>query len=114
MNSVSRENKPRGRVLYDGDCPVCTGLARRFSDRLARMGFDVAPLGERNPEEMKVVTEAGAVLGGADGLVYLLGLSGAMSPLAFLFRLPGMMPAARRLYRWVAARRGCVGGRCAL
>ena len=114
MDSVSRENKPRGRVLYDGGCPVCTGLARRFEARLAGMGFDVAPLGERNPEEMKVVTGGGAVLGGADGLVYLLGKSGMASPLALLFRLPGMMLAARRVYRWIAARRGCVGGRCAL
>ena len=114
MTTERREHAAQGVLLYDGDCRFCVGLARRFEGWLAELGFRTAPLQERPATELKVVTADGRIRGGADGLVYLLGRAGWLSPLALLFRLPGAMPLARAGYRWVAAHRGCVGGRCEL
>src|SRR3712207_8848678 len=57
-------------VLYDGECCVCAGLARRVGPTLARMGFRTAAL--REPwvvrrlggvveDEMKVIAHDGRV-----------------------------------------------------
>lgn len=114
MTTERRELAAQGVLLYDGDCRYCVGLARRFEGRLAAMGFRIAPLQERPATELKVVAADGRIRGGADGLVYLLSRERCWSPLAQVFRLPGAMALARAGYRWVAERRGCVGGRCEL
>ena len=113
-----------GWVLYDGDCGMCTALARRFSSALARRDFKLAPLQENwvraklaLPEEelmseMRVLTPEGGVIGGADSIVYLASRIWWAKPFALAARLPGAMPALRGGYRWIAEHRGCRHGAC--
>src|SRR5688572_28488082 len=63
-----------GRVLYDGDCALCIGLARKFRRPLLRRGFILDPLSNRDlsaAEEMIVEFRNGGRFGGADALVAL-------------------------------------------
>lgn len=104
-----------GRVLYDGECPLCLGLVDRFGPFISGLGFELGSLQEAGYplDEMRVVTADGRVYGGADGVVHLVSRVWWGRPLASLTRLPGGMPLARRAYRFVAARRHCRGGACA-
>ena len=114
-----------GWVLYDGECPVCIGLAQRFEGILKRHGFNLAPL--QTPwvaeqlklpasellAEMRVLTGDGQIFGGADGLVCLAGTIWWAWPLYAIAQLPGMMRILRITYRWIAKRRHCLSGMCA-
>ena len=109
----------RGWILYDGDCRSCTASARRF-DRIFRCrGFLFLPLQTNwamkriglEPgmplEEMRVLTNAGRDIGGADAVIFLARQIWWACPFAALARLPGMHKLLDRVYRWIAARRGC-------
>ena len=74
----------RGWILYDGDCRSCTASARRF-DRIFRCrGFLFLPLQTNwvskrlglEPgaplEEMRVLTNDGRDIGGADAGIFLV------------------------------------------
>jgi len=50
----------------------------------------------------------GRVLAGADAVPELLRLLPGKRWLAWGFRIPGVMPLARRLYAWIAQRRRCL------
>jgi predicted DCC family thiol-disulfide oxidoreductase YuxK len=120
----------RGWVLYDADCSFCTDLIARARKALESGGFRPEPLQsvwvrERlNPPEdlllaeMRVLTRAGRVMGGADALVYLASeLSNRSGPwwlklVVLASKLPFGMWTLRRGYRDVAARRYCRQGRC--
>ena len=120
----------RGWVLYDAECRFCTSLVTRTRATVETGGFRFAPLQspwvrERLalPEnllmaEMRVLTVAGRVIGGADAVVYLareLGVSRRVwwaRPLAIVSKLPLAMPLLRFAYRWVARRRYCGQGAC--
>jgi alginate O-acetyltransferase complex protein AlgI len=115
---------PRGLVLYDGDCRVCTALAARFERQLQSGGFELAALqGPRAraalgaerlhaPDSMRVVTREGRVLEGADGVVHLAGAICWARPLQLAAKLPFAIGLLRRGYGWFAARRHCLGGAC--
>ena len=123
MNEMGRPGH-QGWVLYDGDCPMCVGLARRFEETLKRRGFALAALQtpwvqnqlQSSPgellTEMRVFTAQGRVLGGADALVHLARTLWWAWPLYALAQLPGMRGVVRAAYRWVAARRHCSNGTC--
>jgi len=104
-----------GRVLYDGQCPLCLGLVGRFGSFIAGLGFELGTLQEAGfgLDEMRVVTVDGKVFGGADAIRHLVGRVWWGKPMAALGVLPGVMHLARCVYRFVAARRSCVGGACA-
>ncbi|PYV19090.1 MAG: hypothetical protein DMG07_02550 [Acidobacteria bacterium] len=103
----------RGWVLYDGDCVLCIGLARRFAPLLRRRGFVPAPLPSGTQiDEMVVLTGQGQAWGGADGVVYLARWVWWAWPLAAAGRIPFVLHGLRRAYRWLAARRHCLGGVC--
>lgn len=59
------------------------------------------------PDEMKVVTAAGDVLGGADAVVHLARQIWWAWPLWLVSYVPGMVPVLRWGYRQVAQRRHC-------
>ena len=103
------------RVLYDGQCPLCLGLVDRFGAFIARRGFELGTLQAAGYplDEMRVVTVDGRVFGGADAVLHIVGQVWWGRPLTLLAGLPGAMPLARRAYRFIAARRSCVGGACA-
>ena len=71
--------RPRGIVCYDGECTICTGLVTRWGHRMRRAGFRLAPLQAPEiqrrlgltgiPDEMKLITPQGQVIGGADAVV---------------------------------------------
>ena len=110
----------QGWVLYDGDCPFCTRWAERFERILTRRGFDVAPLQapwvrecldlrlEEPLSEMRVLTPAGRIFGGADAVIFLARAIWWAWPLCALARLPGMHLLVRKSYRWFATRRYCL------
>lgn len=127
-------DKPAGHgwILYDADCAMCTGLVTRTEAVFRARGFGFAPLQEAwvqqrlglSPEqslsEMRVLTFDGRTLSGADAIVYLASeiRQTYSSCWAWLLRLAGKLPLGMQLlrcgYRWVAARRSCRQGACAL
>jgi predicted DCC family thiol-disulfide oxidoreductase YuxK len=109
----------RGWIFYDRDCSFCGELAFRFETVFARRGFHFEPLQqewverrlnltrEEALEEMRVLTAAGEVFGGADAVTFLARQLWWGAPLAFLARLSFVHEGLHRLYRWVAAHRTC-------
>ncbi|MGH9670339.1 MAG: thiol-disulfide oxidoreductase DCC family protein [Terriglobales bacterium] len=120
-HAIHRYTPPAGWVVYDGDCGVCAGLARRFRRVLERRGFALVPLQspwmssrlrfsygiplEKLLEEMRVLTADGRALGGADAVLYLAGKIWWARPLAALGSRPWMRSRLQRAYRWFAERR---------
>lgn len=102
-----------GKVLYDGDCGMCTALAARLGPLLARRGYDFAQLKEES-DEMRVLPNGGRPVGGADAVVFLASLYWWALPFVWAAKIPGAMPVLRAGYRWVAARRSCRHGACRL
>jgi predicted DCC family thiol-disulfide oxidoreductase YuxK len=116
---------PRNRplVVYHGGCAFCRRWVARLRrwDRAGRLEF--LPLqDERAPaltgvrretleHAAHVVLPSGAVLAGAEAFRALCAyLPGGTVP-GLLLRIPGALPAADRVYRWVARRWGPVGDR---
>jgi predicted DCC family thiol-disulfide oxidoreductase YuxK len=121
----STDETGAGWVLYDAECRFCVALARRVERPLARRQFRLAPLqtdgaraglngGEELLREMRVVTAQGRVYGGATAVVELA----RHFWWAAWLRLVARPPLGKRMldaaYRWIAARRYCLGGACAL
>lgn len=116
----------RGWLLYDGDCSLCTGAALRFRSFLNRRGFEILPLqtpearawlglnpGEV-PDEMKLLTRAGKIHGGADAAVEIARRTWWTWPLFALAQIPGAPVLARFVYRRIAASRHCLNAACRL
>lgn len=113
-----------GWVLYDGECTMCVGAARRLERAFRARGYEFAPLqsdwARRRlalPEaelltEMKVITPGDAVLGGAEAVVHLADRVWWGKPLAWAARIPGMRVVLAALYRFIAKNRGCHAGAC--
>lgn len=107
-------------VIYDGECGICrqsVELLRRwdrnrvlryvsFQDEtaVARFGIALPALAAA----MHLVLPDGRVYAGADAAPELLRLLPGKRWLAPLFRVPGVLPIARRVYAWIAARRRCL------
>ena len=117
---LTQESKVRGWILFDGECSLCRNAARRFTPFLRRHHFDVVPLqtpwvrerlgmsDEELLSEMRLLTAAGLVRGGADALIGIAWQIWWARPLAWCARLPLIGPALRRAYRWMARHRHCL------
>jgi predicted DCC family thiol-disulfide oxidoreductase YuxK len=97
-------------VLYDGECPLCTGSARRFEGVLRRRGFELATLQSREnspipPSEMRVLTPDGRAHGGAAALVQIARRVWWAWPLFAVAQIPGVMRLFNLGYRWLARNR---------
>lgn len=106
------------RLVYDGDCGLCSravDVLRRW-DRAGRLEFvpfqtlasrpdlaSVAPEAARTA--VQLVSPTGEVRTGADAAAPLLRLLPGTAPLRALLSLPGANRAARRVYNWVARNR---------
>jgi len=115
------ENPPsfRGWILYDGGCPSCTALAKRFDRIFRRRGFLFLPLQTEwvmlqlglEPgaplEEMHVLTNESQDMAGADAVIFLARQIWWAWPMVAFAQLPGMHKLLERGYRWLAAHRGC-------
>jgi len=107
-------------LIYDGECGFCrqaVELIRRwdreqvlrfvpFQDgaAVARFGIGLTALAAA----MHLVLPDGRVYAGADAAPEVLRLMPGKRWLAPLFRVPGVLPLARRVYAWIAARRHCL------
>lgn len=115
-------SRSRGIVCYDGECSLCTNLIGRWGHRLRRAGFRLAPLQlpaiqrrlglTRVPDEMKLITADGTIIGGADAVVAIAEGLGLSHDLAVGARSPLVGPLIRQLYAVVAKHRGCSGAVC--
>jgi predicted DCC family thiol-disulfide oxidoreductase YuxK len=117
LHSAPEETPQGGWILYDGECPLCTGLAGKFESSLRRHGLAMGPLqtawaaqrlalkpGE-NPDEMKLLTATGEIFGGHHAVAQIARRIWWAWPIFALYRLPGIDPLFRRGYRWIADRR---------
>ncbi len=114
-----------GWVLYDADCPFCRRLANWGRRTLQRRRLTLEPLQTpwvrqrlRMPEaqllaEMRFLLPDGRCFGGAEALLEIARHVWWARPIRLFARVPGVRPALHAAYRWVAANRGCTGGRCA-
>ena len=115
---------PRGQIFYDASCGLCTSSYRRFGAMTERRGFKWIPLqeprarallnleGDELPNELKLFTRKGRLLGGADALLYVAKYLWWARPLWLIAFLPGVRPLLRVIYRWVAKRRHAISDAC--
>lgn len=113
-----------GWILFDADCALCAGSAKRAARFLARHGFGLIPLQTPGAAEHAGVTLAelltrvhlvdrqGRRFAGADAVVEVARHVGWARPLALVAGSPLVLPALRRIYDWIAVNRYCFGGRC--
>jgi predicted DCC family thiol-disulfide oxidoreductase YuxK len=110
----------RPTLIYDGECGLCretvTLLSRwdptgrvtvipfQDQDRVSAFRIPTPALAAA----MHLVLPDGRVLAGADAAPELLRLLPGKAWLALVFRVPGIMPVARRVYAWIAQRRHCL------
>ena len=114
----------RGWLFFDAECKFCTRVARWLAPLLERRGLALAPLQDPRVSallglakeelllEMKFLHSDGRQFGGADAAVELANEIWWWRPLAWLARVPGMLPALRFGYHWIAAQRSCSAERC--
>ena len=107
-------------LIYDGECGICqqaVALLKRWDrEHVLRFvpfqdGAAVARFGIALPAlaaAMHLILPNRRVYAGADTVPELLRLFPGKRWLAPLFRIPGVLPIARRIYAWIAARRHCL------
>jgi predicted DCC family thiol-disulfide oxidoreductase YuxK len=107
-------------LIYDGECGICrqaVTLLKRwdrehvlryvpFQDSAAVAGFEIEL--PALAAAMHLVFSDGRMYAGADAVPELLRLFPGKRWLAPLFRIPGVLPLARRIYAWIARRRRCL------
>jgi predicted DCC family thiol-disulfide oxidoreductase YuxK len=107
-------------LIYDGECGICQEavafLRRQDREHVLRFipfqdGAAVAKFGIELPAlaaAMHLILPDGTVYAGADAAPELLRLLPRWRWLAAFFYIPGILPLARRIYAWIAARRRCL------
>ena len=114
----------RGWLFFDAECEFCTRTARWLIGPMNRRGLAVAPLqdprvgallGLSQKELLSVIRfvfEDGSQYAGADAVLAVVRELWWARPLLWVSRIPGMMPAMRAGYRWIAQHRRCSAGYC--
>jgi len=117
---ASRPELASPTLVYDGECGICqqsVALLKRWDrEHVLRYvpfqdGVAVARFGIALPKlaaAMHLILPDGRVYPGADAIPRLLALFPGKRWLAPLFRIPGVLPLARRIYAWIAIRRRCL------
>jgi predicted DCC family thiol-disulfide oxidoreductase YuxK len=113
-----------GIVCYDGECPLCLGLIKRWGRAMRRSGFRLARLQDAwvqrrlgltgIPDEMKLIAADGEVIGGADAVLAIAEGLGLPHDLVQGARSALVMPVLRRFYVAVAKHRACIAEACRL
>lgn len=113
-------------ALYDHQCPVCRSIVGRWRRVFEARRIEFAPLQApwvrerlglspgRLPDEMKLLTPDGRVLGGPDAIAWMCRRVAWLWPLGVLMVLPGLDAVTRLGYRWIARNRYCLGDVCEL
>jgi predicted DCC family thiol-disulfide oxidoreductase YuxK len=108
----------KATLIYDGECPLCSGAAV-WVERKARPGaVETVPCqsperARRFPEvneaecmdAMQLITPEGNRYSGDQAIPHVLRLMKGWRWLACVFRVPGVSLAAPHAYRWVADHR---------
>lgn len=114
----------RGWVFYDAECRFCVRGMRRWGGLFARRGFVWLPLqtpgtavrlGVADSQllgEMWLQLAGGRVASGVNAWSELMRSVWWLWPLGALLGVPGLNAVARRIYRWIARNRYCLGGSC--
>lgn len=113
-------------VFYDHQCPVCRATIGRWRRVFEARRIEFAALqapwvrerlglapGEL-PDEMKLLTTDGRILGGAVAIAWMCRRVLWLWPLGVLMGVPGLDVVTRWVYRWVARNRYCLGDVCEL
>ena len=120
MRAADHADRSDPTLVYDGECGICQSAVRLLKrwDRehaLRYVPFQdtaaVARFGIALPElaaAMHLILPGARVYPGADAIPPLLELFPGKRWLAPLFRVPGVLPLARRIYAWIAIRRHCL------
>jgi predicted DCC family thiol-disulfide oxidoreductase YuxK len=111
------QNAPVGRIYFDAACEFCSGVAEAYAEQLEALGYNTTPLqadrvheifelpeGEI-PDELKIQTHDGTIIGGADALLEVIRPTGWGRIANGVAALPGVRPLLRTVYRTVAKRR---------
>jgi predicted DCC family thiol-disulfide oxidoreductase YuxK len=116
----------RGWLFFDAECEFCTRTAKLLMGPMDRRGLAVAPLQDPRvgallglPEKdllsaIRFVFEDGSQYAGADAVLAVVRELWWARPLLWVAKIPGMMPAMRAGYRWVAQHRRCPAGYCSV
>jgi predicted DCC family thiol-disulfide oxidoreductase YuxK len=120
-SSVGRGAKPPSEavLIYDAECPMCRAAALWLMRlALSQHRLEILPCrsplrAERFPSitddacmgAMQLVLPDGRVVAGADAVPELLRRIHGLGWLAAVFAVPGMRPAARLVYGWIARNR---------
>lgn len=117
---------PRGQIFYDASCGLCSASYRRFGPLTERRGYRWIPVQEPRarellgldegqlPEELKLLTTGGRMLGGADALLHVARTIWWAWPAWALAHFPGVKPAMRAVYRRIARRRHNISRACGI
>jgi predicted DCC family thiol-disulfide oxidoreductase YuxK len=124
LTDTKGRRAPAGWVFFDGDCGICTSLARRFRRTLEKRGFALAAL--QDPRvgvllgipreqlllEMRVLTGRHEIHGGADAIVFLARKIWWAWPLSVAAQLPFARGVLAASYRFIARHRHCSSASC--
>lgn len=99
-------------IYFDGSCGMCSASAKRFERIVGSRGFKFAPFEGEAPDEMKLRTRDGRMLGGADALIYIARRIWWAWPVWVISLVPGARWLMRRLYSRVARNRHRISGAC--
>lgn len=116
----------RGWLFFDADCRFCSRVAAWLAAPMQRRGMATAPLQDPrvgallglSQEELlraiRFLLTDGRQFLGADALLAVARELWWARPLVWLSRFPGMMPAMRAGYAWIAQHRRCQAQHCAI
>ena len=117
----SKGRHARGWLFFDAECAFCTRTATWLITAMKRRSLDVAPLQDPRvgtllglshaelQRTIRFVMADGTQHVGADAVMAVARELHWPWPLPWILELPGMVPASRMLYQWIARRRRCTG-----
>lgn len=115
----SKGRHARGWLFFDAECEFCRRTATWLIPAMKRRGMDIAPLQdprvgallglslEELRRTIRFVTTDGRQQKGADAVIAVVRELAWAWPFRWLACTPGLFPAMRVLYQWVARRRRC-------
>ena len=117
-NREGRKKPGKVVLIYDGNCPICSGTVAWIRDHEQKDAFETlscqsTEMSERFPsiekavcmQAMQLVLPGGTVLAGEKALPEIFKRLRRYRLAAPLFKLPGMETISRAFYRWFADRR---------
>ncbi len=117
---------PRGWVLYDGQCGLCSWWIAALKPMLEKVGFESVPLQspwvterttippERLSDDIRLLLADGQVVSGAASYRYLMRKIWWSAPFGYLFEVPGLKFLMDAFYRLVNKNRFRMSRICGL